>query len=72
LTFGAADLAGLSPWADLFTVHSVRGPLACARYGVGDAGALYLVRPDGYIGWRSPGTDPAGLIDHLQGVFLPR
>ncbi|MET7466844.1 FAD-dependent monooxygenase [Nonomuraea sp. NPDC005501] len=28
------------------------------RYGVGGGGAV-LVRPDGYVAWRSPGPDPA-------------
>ena len=32
-------------------------------------GALYLVRPDGHIGYRSNGTDGAGLVGHLGTLF---
>jgi hypothetical protein len=34
------------------------------RLGVRDA-AVYLIRPDGYVGYRSAGTDLAGLPGYL-------
>jgi hypothetical protein len=39
--------------------------VAFERYGV-EKSALYLVRPDGYIGFRAPALDGAPLVDHLR------
>ena len=36
-----------------------------ARYG-GSAECLYLVRPDGYVGFRAQPADGAKLLEHLQ------
>jgi FAD binding domain len=44
-------------------LHDARGE-AFARLGVEQA-AQYLIRPDGYIGYRSAGTDTRGLERHL-------
>jgi 2-polyprenyl-6-methoxyphenol hydroxylase-like FAD-dependent oxidoreductase len=33
---------------------------------------LYLVRPDGYIGYRAAPGDPQGLQRHLSRIFAPR
>jgi hypothetical protein len=41
-----------------------------ARYGV-TGEAWYLVRPDGYIAYRSPGVAPAALEAYLARVFGP-
>ncbi|MBI3725951.1 FAD-dependent monooxygenase [bacterium] len=41
------------------------------RYGAGSE-CLYLVRPDGYIGYRSQPALERGLRAHLDAVFLPR
>ena len=42
--------------------------LAHERYGLRGAG-LYLIRPDGYVAFRAPGTDLRPLRDYLQRVF---
>jgi putative polyketide hydroxylase len=53
------------------------GPLADpggrfpAAYGVTDAGAV-LVRPDGIIGWRSPGAGRAAELERALRVILDR
>lgn len=39
-----------------------------ARAGIGPSGAL-LVRPDGFIAWRAPVADPAGLAAALRRVL---
>ncbi|MBF8194050.1 FAD-dependent monooxygenase, partial [Nonomuraea sp. K274] len=43
------------------------------RYGVGGGGAV-LVRPDGYVAWRSPGPelDPAGTLERVLRQLLNR
>ncbi|AQZ66263.1 Polyketide hydroxylase WhiE VIII [[Actinomadura] parvosata subsp. kistnae] len=43
------------------------------RYGVSGGGAV-LVRPDGYVAWRSPGpvTDPAATLEHVLRQILSR
>src|ERR687893_434353 len=38
------------------------------RYGLRSAG-LYLIRPDGYVAFRAPGTDLRPLRSYLQKVF---
>jgi 2-polyprenyl-6-methoxyphenol hydroxylase-like FAD-dependent oxidoreductase len=38
------------------------------RYGAG-AACLYLVRPDGYIGYRAQPPHEHGLLDYLSGIF---
>lgn len=44
--------------------------LALRRLGLGEVDAAhYLVRPDGYIGYRARGTDLSGLRAHLRSVF---
>lgn len=42
--------------------------LAHERYGLRGAG-LYLIRPDGYVAFRAPGTDLRPLRNYLQRVF---
>jgi aromatic ring hydroxylase-like protein len=42
--------------------------LAHKRYGLRGAG-LYLIRPDGYVAFRAPGTDLRPLRAYLQRVF---
>jgi hypothetical protein len=43
--------------------------LAHERYGLRGAG-LYLIRPDGYVAFRAPGTALRPLRAYLQRVFL--
>lgn len=38
------------------------------RYGL-DGPGLYLVRPDGHVGFRSAGTDTARLVSYLRSTF---
>jgi 2-polyprenyl-6-methoxyphenol hydroxylase-like FAD-dependent oxidoreductase len=38
-------------------------------YGFGDADELCLIRPDGYLGYRSEGTDVEALVEHLRTVM---
>jgi len=35
-------------------------------------GCLYLIRPDGYVGYRATPIDAAGLARHLDAIFAPR
>ncbi len=39
-----------------------------ARYGAG-AECMYLVRPDGYVGYRSQPADEDGLVEHIENIF---
>jgi hypothetical protein len=32
---------------------------------------LYLIRPDGYVGFRSLSTDPLPLLEHLNRIYEP-
>jgi 2-polyprenyl-6-methoxyphenol hydroxylase-like FAD-dependent oxidoreductase len=54
-----------------------RGPLVIDTDGAAhrtySAGVpcLYLIRPDGYIGFRSLGSDPLPLLEHLNRVYEP-
>lgn len=67
---------GDRPWISLRLVS--RTPLADAivdpegvlheRYGVGGGAGLYLVRPDGYIAFRSPGPGVDALGEWLDGM----
>jgi 2-polyprenyl-6-methoxyphenol hydroxylase-like FAD-dependent oxidoreductase len=41
------------------------------RYGA-DRPCLYLVRPDGYVGYRSPTPDGEALRDYLDVLLIPR
>ena len=49
-------------------LHDRQGAFAAA-YGAGEAS--FLVRPDGYLGWRGPSWRAAGLLAHLDGIFRP-
>jgi hypothetical protein len=72
----AAELAGL--WPEVVAVHRLsrdnragtlhdQQGLASRRLGVRPSEpAHYLVRPDGYIGYRATGTDLTGLRGYLQ------
>jgi hypothetical protein len=42
-------------------------PALAARYGLGEAGRLYLIRPDGYIGYRCLFSEADRLMSHLDG-----
>ena len=52
-----------------FRVRDIEGALH-RRYGAAGA-RLYLVRPDGYVGFRSEPPSREGLFRHLARVFTP-
>jgi putative polyketide hydroxylase len=61
---------------DVHRVNSPQGPddmdgQFAARYGVGDSGAV-LVRPDGFIAWRSPGAGAPGELERALRAVLDR
>jgi 2-polyprenyl-6-methoxyphenol hydroxylase-like FAD-dependent oxidoreductase len=80
----ASHLAGIGrQYADLISVHRLSATAApgvlhdpdgrtLRRLGLatGDT-AVYLVRPDGHIGYRSGGADPAGLAGYLRRWLTP-
>jgi len=39
------------------------------RYGVGDHGELFAVRPDGYVGLRTRIDDPSRLRDYVAKLY---
>ena len=41
---------------------------ATCRYGA-RAGCLYLVRPDGYVGFRAQPVDPEALLAYLDRLY---
>ena len=49
-------------------LHDWQGAFAAA-YGTEEAS--FLVRPDGYLGWRGRSWRDAGLLVHLGGIFRP-
>jgi 2-polyprenyl-6-methoxyphenol hydroxylase-like FAD-dependent oxidoreductase len=53
--------------SDARVLHDARGDLR-RTYGV-TAESLYLIRPDGYIGFRSQPPDEAGLESYLRRIF---
>ena len=47
------------------------GPELAARYGTGREDRLYLIRPDGYVGFRCRAAESARIIEHLRRWLLP-
>lgn len=47
------------------------GPELAARYGIGREDRLYLIRPDGYVGYRCLAADSARMIEHLRRWLPP-
>jgi 2-polyprenyl-6-methoxyphenol hydroxylase-like FAD-dependent oxidoreductase len=64
LSFGGPAPA-LDTWEDLIDVHAL--PATTAHYDVPGGRALYLVRPDGYVAFRSP--DDAALAVFLGNTY---
>ena len=51
-------------------VAALRDPKHATHKAYGaEAACLYLVRPDGYVGFRSFLADEAALFEYLQGNF---
>ncbi len=68
-TYGAVVAAHrLTREAPPDILHHVAGQ-AFARRGV-ERAAQYLVRPDGYIGYRSGGTEPGG-VESCRARWFP-
>jgi putative polyketide hydroxylase len=67
-----AERLGVPVRAYRFGVELAGHDLAAA-HGIGDDGAL-LVRPDGFVAWRSPGVaaDPAAELDRALRATLGR
>ena len=66
LVLGAA-VAGRD---DTTTLYDLDGE-AHAAYGIGDAAALVLVRPDGHIAFRGPADRPDLLCAYCAKVAVP-
>jgi len=64
---GVVPSDATSDQPDVPVVHDEAGAFAAA-YGTRDA--CFLVRPDGYIGWRGVSWRDAGLAEWLQ-LWLP-
>jgi NADPH-dependent dioxygenase len=47
------------------------GPELAARYGIGKEDRMYLIRPDGYVGYRCRAADSARIIEHLRRWLPP-
>ena len=68
-------------WIDVVAAGApLAEPFAVATYGdtegalsaaYGAQAAVFLVRPDGYIGWRGRSWRDAGLLAYLGRVFQP-
>lgn len=55
------------PWVDA-AVADPRGRIA-DRYGVGERGEVFAVRPDGYVGIRSPIDDQGPFRDYFAALY---
>src|SRR5262249_28295460 len=73
LVFGDQEIELPKAWQSLIHVDKVpnAATVLCERYGT-DGSAHYLVRPDGYVEFRSPGADVRPLVAHLQKVYRPK
>ncbi|KAF8586467.1 hypothetical protein K439DRAFT_1340899 [Ramaria rubella] len=62
-----------SHWSKVFVdqkqVHGVLGGTAYATYGIAPAGAIVVVRPDGYVGTVAPLDKPDHLDDYFAGFM---
>ena len=70
--FDAAAIVG-PEFAGLPLETYVIGPDIAAAYGISSSGAS-LVRPDGFVAWRSPsaGAEPAGELGRTLAAILDR
>jgi 2-polyprenyl-6-methoxyphenol hydroxylase-like FAD-dependent oxidoreductase len=59
--------AALAGWAGQVVIDA--GGLVHERYGARSE-CLYLVRPDGYVGYRCQPADPALLLAYLERIFV--
>ena len=69
----AAQLAGAGPVAVLSVGRDFADPhgLVAERYGICADGAV-LVRPDGYVAWRSAGPTSPGAVAYAVSAALGR
>ena len=73
---GAADTGALfsevrARYGDLVACHELAAsPGLAGRYGDALEARLYLLRPDGYIGWRCSASASARMLDHLGSTLI--
>src|SRR5690606_19096011 len=59
-------------FGDLVACHTVEpSPSLTRAYGPAEEARLYLLRPDGYIGFRCTAAESGRLIDHLADTLVP-
>jgi 2-polyprenyl-6-methoxyphenol hydroxylase-like FAD-dependent oxidoreductase len=64
-------VAAGAPLAEPFAVATYGDAEGALSAAYGAQAAVFLVRPDGYIGWRGRSWRDAGLLAHLGRVFQP-
>jgi len=64
-------IATAAPLAEPFAVATYGDAEGALSAAYGAQAAVFLVRPDGYIGWRGRSWRDAGLLAHLGRVFQP-
>jgi hypothetical protein len=67
----AVAVAAGAPLAEPFAVATYGDTEGALSAAYGAQAAVFLVRPDGYIGWRGRSWRDAGLRAHLGRVFEP-
>jgi hypothetical protein len=60
-----------APLAEPFAVATYGDAEGALSSAYGAQAAVFLVRPDGYIGWRGRSWRDAGLLAHLGRLFQP-
>ena len=58
----------VDPGQSLLPVITDSDGLFAAAYGPGDR-SLYVIRPDGYLGYAQHGIDAGAVVDHLKKTF---
>ena len=64
-------IAAGAPLAEPFAVATYGDAEGALSAAYGADAAVFLVRPDGYIGWRGRSWQDANLLAHLGRVFQP-
>lgn len=56
-------------FVDDLDISGVHGGQAYKNFGVGSAGAVVIVRPDGYVGTVAPLSDVGSIFDYFKSFF---